>query len=175
MFPFFDPTFLMLIPAMIFAFWAQWKVQSTYQRYSRVPASAATRRSSSMVVGSSPMTSSPTIASAIARRMAGVGLVTVSLRRSTVGFKAISPRKSSLERSVRDEPGGSSRVSAVQSDTILTKARFDPRSIPSLAAIPERMLLKTARRIRSRVQFEPAHGGAGHGGGSQRCSTTPPS
>ena len=35
----FDPTFVLLIPAMIFAFWAQWKVQSTYQRYSRVPAS----------------------------------------------------------------------------------------------------------------------------------------
>ena len=36
---FFDPTFLMLIPAMMFAFWAQWKVQSTYQRYSKVQAS----------------------------------------------------------------------------------------------------------------------------------------
>lgn len=35
---FFDPTFLMLIPAMLFAFWAQWKVQSTYQRFSKVPA-----------------------------------------------------------------------------------------------------------------------------------------
>ena len=38
MFPFFDPTFLLLIPALIFAFWAQWKVQHTYQKYSRVPA-----------------------------------------------------------------------------------------------------------------------------------------
>jgi hypothetical protein len=36
---YFDPTFFLLIPAMIFAFWAQWKVQSTYQKYSRVPAS----------------------------------------------------------------------------------------------------------------------------------------
>ena len=35
---FFDPTFLLLIPAMLFAFWAQWKVQSTYQRFSKVPA-----------------------------------------------------------------------------------------------------------------------------------------
>jgi uncharacterized protein len=34
----FDPTFILLIPAMIFAFWAQWKVKSTYQRYSRVRA-----------------------------------------------------------------------------------------------------------------------------------------
>ena len=35
-----------------------------------------------MTVGSSPKTSSPTSASAIARRIAGVGWVTVSLRRS---------------------------------------------------------------------------------------------
>ena len=38
MFGFFDPTFLMLIPALIFAFWAQWKVQHTYQKYSQIPA-----------------------------------------------------------------------------------------------------------------------------------------
>lgn len=35
---FFDPTFLLLIPAMLFAFWAQWKVQSTYGKYSKVAA-----------------------------------------------------------------------------------------------------------------------------------------
>lgn len=35
---FFDPTMLLLIPALIFAFWAQWKVQHTYQKYSRVRA-----------------------------------------------------------------------------------------------------------------------------------------
>jgi len=34
----FDPTFLLLIPTMIFAFWAQWKVQHTYQQMSRVRA-----------------------------------------------------------------------------------------------------------------------------------------
>ena len=34
----FDVTFLMLIPALIFAFWAQFKVQSTYQKYSRIRA-----------------------------------------------------------------------------------------------------------------------------------------
>ena len=33
-----DPTFLLLIPAMIFAFWAQWKVQHTYQKFARVAA-----------------------------------------------------------------------------------------------------------------------------------------
>lgn len=37
-FGFFDPTFLLLIPAMGFAFWAQHKVRSTYERFSTVPA-----------------------------------------------------------------------------------------------------------------------------------------
>ena len=35
---FFDPTFILLIPALIFAMWAQWRVQSTYQKMSRVRA-----------------------------------------------------------------------------------------------------------------------------------------
>jgi len=35
---FFDPTFLMLLPPMAFAFWAQWKVKSTFERYARVRA-----------------------------------------------------------------------------------------------------------------------------------------
>ena len=35
----FDPTFFLLIPALIFAFWAQWKVQNTYQKFARVRAS----------------------------------------------------------------------------------------------------------------------------------------
>lgn len=38
-FPFFDPTFILLLPAMAFAMWAQWKVQSTFQQYARVRAS----------------------------------------------------------------------------------------------------------------------------------------
>jgi len=37
-FGFFDPTMLLVIPALIFAMWAQWKVQSTYAKYSRIPA-----------------------------------------------------------------------------------------------------------------------------------------
>lgn len=37
-FGFFDPTYLLLIPAMIFAMWAQWKVQHTYAQFSRVRA-----------------------------------------------------------------------------------------------------------------------------------------
>ena len=38
-FPFFDPTFILLLPAMAFAVWAQWKVQRTFQQYSQVRAS----------------------------------------------------------------------------------------------------------------------------------------
>jgi len=34
----FDPTFLLLLPAMGFALWAQHKVRSTYEKFSNVPA-----------------------------------------------------------------------------------------------------------------------------------------
>src|SRR5262245_36459899 len=34
----FDPTMIILIPALIFAMWAQWKVQHTYQQYMRIRA-----------------------------------------------------------------------------------------------------------------------------------------
>ncbi len=34
--PFWDPTMVLLIPAMILAFYAQWKVQSTYAKFSEV-------------------------------------------------------------------------------------------------------------------------------------------
>jgi len=34
-----DPTFLLLIPALLLALYAQWKVKSTYEKYSRVPCS----------------------------------------------------------------------------------------------------------------------------------------
>ena len=37
-FGFFDPTFLLLIPALVFAMWAQWKVQHTYAQFSKVRA-----------------------------------------------------------------------------------------------------------------------------------------
>lgn len=36
--PFFDPTMIILIPALLFAFWAQWKVQHTYKKFSQVRA-----------------------------------------------------------------------------------------------------------------------------------------
>lgn len=34
----YDPTMVFLLPALVFAFWAQWRVQHTYSKYSRVPA-----------------------------------------------------------------------------------------------------------------------------------------
>src|SRR5919206_1297100 len=52
--------------------------------FSKISAARSCRR---LTLGSSPYTSSPTSASAIARRMAGVGRVTVSLRRSICFMK----------------------------------------------------------------------------------------
>jgi hypothetical protein len=40
LFPFFDPTFLLLIPAMILSFWAQSRVKSTYHKFSQVASSS---------------------------------------------------------------------------------------------------------------------------------------
>jgi uncharacterized protein len=37
-FGFFDPSMILVLPALIFAFWAQWKVKSTYDKYSQVRA-----------------------------------------------------------------------------------------------------------------------------------------
>jgi len=61
------------------------------KRPASLPSSAAPRSSSALIVGSSPKTSSPTTASAIAARISGVGSVTVSLRRSINGDKAGAP------------------------------------------------------------------------------------
>ena len=37
MFPMFaDPTFLLVIPALLLSLWAQWKVKSTYARYAQI-------------------------------------------------------------------------------------------------------------------------------------------
>ena len=37
-FGFFDPTMLLVLPALAFAMWAQWKVQNTYKKFSQVRA-----------------------------------------------------------------------------------------------------------------------------------------
>ena len=34
----FDPTMILMLPALAFALWAQWKVKSTYQKFAQVPA-----------------------------------------------------------------------------------------------------------------------------------------
>ena len=38
MYPFFDPTMVLLIPAMIFSMWAQFKVKGTFAKYSEINA-----------------------------------------------------------------------------------------------------------------------------------------
>ena len=64
-----------------------------------LPSSSAARSSRALTVGSSPKTSSPSSASYMALRIAGVGCVTVSLRRST-----ISPRRSMVMASSIGRP-----------------------------------------------------------------------
>ena len=36
---FYDPTFILLIPVLLFSMWAQYKVKSTYEKYMQVPSS----------------------------------------------------------------------------------------------------------------------------------------
>lgn len=40
MFPFFDSTVILLLPALALAIWAQWKVRSTFRHYSEIPSRA---------------------------------------------------------------------------------------------------------------------------------------
>src|SRR5690349_1319718 len=68
-----------------------------------LPSISATRSCKRLTVGSSPYTSSPTSASAIALRMPGVGFVTVSLRRSrrSMRYCESMPRESKEAKSAR--------------------------------------------------------------------------
>src|SRR5205823_3046660 len=62
-------------------------------RAASCPNIRATRSSSALTVGSSPYTSSPTSAAAIAARIPAVGRVTVSDRRSTISAtRTLSPQ-----------------------------------------------------------------------------------
>src|SRR5213594_2123508 len=72
-------------------------------RAASLPSSAATRSCRRMTVGSSPKTSSPTSAAAMAARMPGVGLVTVSLRRS-MGASGMSASDEDLPLPLLQEP-----------------------------------------------------------------------
>ena len=91
-------------PAMIS--WPRWRcaiwatrlpiAPDATNRPASLPSSSAARSSSAMTVGSSPKTSSPTSASAIARRISGVGFVTVSDRRSMMGMGPARIARNSL-------------------------------------------------------------------------------
>lgn len=48
-FPYFDPTYLLVIPGLILGLWAQAKVKSTYHKYSRIPTGRG--QSAAQVVG----------------------------------------------------------------------------------------------------------------------------
>src|SRR5262245_40773167 len=71
-------------PGWVCAFRQTWldMVPDGTKRAASLPSRAATRSCRRRTVGSSPKTSSPTSAAAMAARMPGVGLVTVSLRKS---------------------------------------------------------------------------------------------
>ena len=73
------------------------------------PNSPATRSSSAATVGSSPYTSSPTSAAAIAARIASVGLVRVSERRSITGPSSAWQRSAHARRSISATRNASSR------------------------------------------------------------------
>ena len=104
------------------------------QRPASCPSSAATRSWSRLTVGSSPNWSSPTSARAIASRIAGVGRVTVSERRSMTGPVLIG-------RSVRRRGVGvGSRrcppITRSSAATCPTRRGARPRAPPRLPAGP---------------------------------------
>lgn len=39
MWPIYDPSFILLVPALVFALWAQWRVKATFSRYLKIPVS----------------------------------------------------------------------------------------------------------------------------------------
>src|SRR5512139_3881228 len=74
------------------------------KRASSMPVRPAMRACSALTVGSSPNTSSPTSAAAIAARIAGVGFVTVSLRKS--GMAGLGSGSVGGARRARSAVGG---------------------------------------------------------------------
>src|SRR5690349_8220987 len=81
---------------------------------SSCPSSSATRCSSRRTVGSSPKTSSPTGASAMARRIAAVGWVRVSESRSTCTDGALGGIRSVLGQHLGDQEGQLEALLVVQ-------------------------------------------------------------
>src|SRR5262249_29883032 len=78
------------------------------------PNSAATCSCRPFTLGSSPYTSSPTGAAAIAARMPAVGLVTVSLRMSTTAGPRSAPARASATEHLRDQEGELDRLLGVE-------------------------------------------------------------
>jgi hypothetical protein len=85
------------------------------------PNSAAVSASSRMTVGSSPNTSSPTSAAAIAARISGVGRVTVSDRRSTT--EHLRHQECQLQRLLGVEPRVAGRLVPVRQVEVLDALR----------------------------------------------------
>src|SRR5579884_4315679 len=148
------------------------------------PISAAARSWSRFTVGSSPKTSSPSSASAMARRISGVGMVTVSERRSmvTTGPLCSSPGPTIAPASSPPparEPGprGADAAAPAPERRILAGKL---RSVPTRAGgvEPERRGGGSERRARSRRRRpgsgpRPVHGPVGPGpavGGAVRSS-----
>ena len=109
--------------------WAIWAtrlpiVPVATNRPASLPRSSAARSSRAMTVGSSPNTSSPTSASAIARRIAGDGWVTVSLRRSIGG---IGGEYRSRRRAVHGTRSADRRTRSRTATTPSASAMLRPR------------------------------------------------
>src|SRR5690606_847735 len=90
------------------------------------PKSSAISASSAATVGSSPYASSPTSARAIASRMAGVGRVTVSERRSTSGGSAtehLGDEERQLQRLLGVQPRVAGGLVTVRQVHVLNRLR----------------------------------------------------
>src|SRR6516164_1108983 len=119
------------------------------------PKISAARRSSRLILGSSPYTSSPTSASNMARRISGEGLVTVSLRRS-------------MKRAERAEPltsaSGAELYISIPSvgeyRTIFTTEATENTAHDELAALPKQLSaeLNRERKIELNRRAQPRSG-----------------
>src|SRR5437588_3132532 len=95
-----------------------------------------------LTVGSSPYTSSPTSASAMARRISGVGWVTVSERRSAypdgTSSRLLSPRRVAFGKHVARPVG----ALPVGDGCLLARSGDEPRTLE------KRVLVDVARAVR---------------------------
>ena len=96
----------------------------------------AVRRSSSLTVGSSPKTSSPTAAAVMAASMPGVGFVTVSLRRSIMAESQVI--KSQVIKSISRQVLKSQDLATWDLTTcdLMTEGNSHPRFLPGNLFLP---------------------------------------